>query len=237
MLGYEVGKNNTPHIQGYVMFKNQVRFDSIKSQLPKAHIEACKGSADDNIKYCTKGGKFEEFGDRPRQGKRNDIDIVRDICKEAQPMRKICEVATSLQSIKIAEKLLTYNERKRNWKPEVLWFYGKSGTGKTRKAFDILEDPWVSDRSLKWWSGYDAHENVIIDDFRADFCTFHELLRILDRYPYTIEFKGGHRQLLAKRIIITSCYHPANVYSTREDIDQLLRRIDNIQEFKIDSQV
>ena len=90
------------------------------------------------------------------------------------------------------------------------------------------ERVWESGRNLKWWEGYDAHPNVLIDDFRKDFCTFHELLRILDRYPYRIEVKGTSRQLLAKRIIITCPYHPEIIYDTREDIGQLLRRITKI---------
>jgi len=95
-----------------------------------------------------------------------------------------------------------------------------------------LEFPRLHWTTNKWWEGYDAHENVIIDDMRGDFCKFHELLRMLDRYAYRIETKGGSRQFRAKTIIITSCYSPTEMFDTREDIQQLLRRIDEIKVFK-----
>ena len=39
VLGDEIGENGTKHIQGYVEFKNQITFKSLKKQLPTAHIE------------------------------------------------------------------------------------------------------------------------------------------------------------------------------------------------------
>ena len=84
----------------------------------------------------------------------------------------------------------------------------------------------------KWWEGYDAQEYVIIDDMRGDFLKFHQLLKLLDRYPYRVETKGSTRQFLATHIFITSSYHPEEMFSTREDIQQLLRRIDEIKMFE-----
>lgn len=153
-------------------------------------------------------------------------------------MRTVTAMATSFQSIRLAECYLSYNEVKRNWKPTVSWIYGPTGSGKTRMAIDKCgDDYWISGKNLRWWQGYDGHENVIIDDFRGDFCTFHELLRILDRYAYTVEVKGGSRQLLAKNIYITCPYHPKDVYSSKEDVGQLLRRIDDIVHLKNGTQV
>lgn len=43
----------TPHIQGYLEFKNQIDFNTIKKLLPRAHIEKCKDKKA-SIAYCTK---------------------------------------------------------------------------------------------------------------------------------------------------------------------------------------
>ena len=83
-----------------------------------------------------------------------------------------------------------------------------SGSGKT----------WCSSGSLKWWQGYDGYENVILDDFRGDFAPLHYMLQVLDRYPFSVEVKGGSRQLLAKRIWITCPYTPEEVYKTARRI-------------------
>jgi hypothetical protein len=69
--------------------------------------------------------------------------------------------------------------------------------------------------------------DVIIDDYRADFCKFHLLLNLLDRYPMQVQIKGGTLQFNAKNIYITCPQHPTVLWSNRtaEDIGQLLRRI------------
>lgn len=144
------------------------------------------------------------------------------------------EEATSYQSLRSMELLLKYAPPPAPKKKDVYWFYGPSGSGKTRHAVEMGgDDYWISARDLKWWDGYYGQKVVIIDDFRGDFCTFHELLRILDRYPYRVQIKGSSLWLQADTIIITSCYSYEEVYDTREDIDQLKRRIDHIQEFKM----
>lgn len=230
--GNEVGEQGTPHIQGYIYFKNAILFKSVKKRLPSGcHIEKAMGSSLQNREYCSKDKDFVEVGVCPKQGSRSDISTVKELVSQGKGMRAITAEVNSYQAMRCGELLLKYHERKRDWKPEVYWFYGSTGTGKTRAAMEMLVDPWISNKNLKWWEGYDAHDDVCIDDFRGDFCTFHELLRILDRYPYRIECKGSSRQLLAKRIVITSPFHPSTVYATREDIEQLLRRIDVIRNF------
>lgn len=55
VMGLEIGEEKkTPHIQGYFESKNCVRFSTVKKILPKAHIEACKGTRQQNTDYCTK---------------------------------------------------------------------------------------------------------------------------------------------------------------------------------------
>lgn len=232
-LIYGKEKVSTLHFQGYIYFETYKSFNQVKALIPRAHIEKAKGTPKQNHKYCTKDGDFFEKGEIPSQGKRKDIEIVRDLIRQGKRMKEIVQEATSYQAIRTAEKILEYEEKKREWVTEVRWYHGATGTGKTKAAIEETTNPWISGKNLKWWNGYDGHDHVILDDFRADFCTFHELLRILDRYPYRIEVKGGSRELLAKLIIITSPYDPQNVYAkTHEELEQLNRRITVIKEFK-----
>lgn len=233
VVGDEHGELGTHHHQGYVYFANAKAFNPVKKLLPEgAHIEAAKGSPRQAAEYCKKEKVFYEAGECPAPGRRTDVETVRQMVDEGQGMRSIVDCVNSFQAIRAAEVLLKYKEKPRDWEPKVLWFYGPTGSGKTREAFSLCKEPWVSGRSLKWWEGYDAHENVIIDDFRGDFCTFHELLRILDRYEYRVETKGGSRQLRARLIVITCPCHPSKVYpNCGERIDQLLRRITEVRAF------
>ena len=63
---------------------------------------------------------------------------------------------------------------------------------------------------------------------------FNHLLKLLDRYPFKAEVKGGSRWLDSKNIIITTNKHPKDTYNLpEEDIKQLLRRIDLIERFSL----
>jgi len=236
ILGNETGDEGTPHIQGFVFFKSPISFSSFKKKMPRAHIEITKGTPQQNIEYCSKQEILFTDGETPIKGKRSDLTGIRDAVINQETMEHIIlNYPANYQTIKYAETIQKYLEKPRIEKPTVEWYYGKTGTGKTRTAFEKLPNAYFKD-GTKWWNGYDQHENVIIDDFRPQQILFQELLRLLDRYPHQVETKGGSRQFKAKHIIITSPLHPKDTFMIHENIDQLLRRLDNIQEMRSDSE-
>jgi hypothetical protein len=242
IVGEEVGASGTPHLQGYLYMKEAKTLSSMRKKLPGAHLTIASGTPQQNKDYCSATGAhvnkpgwqrlLVEAGTLPRAGDRTDIENVRDELKDGANMRRIVETATSYQSIKIAEVWLKYNEAERDFKPEVRWYHGSTGSGKTRAARDWLNSTGggvYKPLSYKWFEGYDAHENVLLDEIRGDWCKFHEMLSLLDRYSHRVECKGGSRQLLAKKIAITSPYPPDSVWNKSfEDVQQLLRRIDEV---------
>ncbi|ALE29606.1 replication associated protein [Lake Sarah-associated circular virus-10] len=236
VVGKEVGESGTNHLQGYIYFVNAKSMSAVKKMISKrCHLESAKGSPLQAATYCKKDNNdYYENGELPViQGKRTDLDEIRDILKQTNKMSDVVMVAKSYQSVKMAEQILKYHEKPRMEKPYVEWYYGPTGTGKSKKAYEVLSDECYTCLSTgKWFDGYDAHKNVLIDDMRKDFMKFHELLRLLDRYAMRVECKGGTRQFVASHIIITSCYHPKDMFETREDIQQLLRRIDKIENFE-----
>lgn len=232
VVGREVGASGTKHFQGYVVYPNAKSFASVKRDVGgRAHVERAKGSAKDNQVYCTKEGDSFERGTLPSQGKRNDIGNVREAIRAGGSMLEVLAICESYQAARFGELYLKYHEPKRKWKPEVLWFYGATGTGKSKRVAELYPDAfWISDG--KWWCGYCGHLVVIWDDFRADQVKFTRLLRIIDRYPMTIETKGGQRQLLFVTIVFTSPKHPKDCYDKgEEEVQQLLRRIDKVTHF------
>lgn len=221
----EVGEEGTKHLQGWISFKNSTRLTALKKLNSRVHWEEAK-SIEAGWNYCTKGEVI--ICNKGKQGTRTDLESVADLLQKGGTITDVKREypTTYMKFHNGIEKLAT--QPKRNFKPEVIWIYGKTGTGKTRMVVEKETDLWISGKNLRWWQGYENQEAVLFDDFRKDFCTFHELLRILDRYPYTVEVKGGSRELNAKRMYITSCFAPQDVYETREDIQQLLRRIDQV---------
>lgn len=229
IVGKEVGEKGTPHYQCFGYWKDKKTFKSLKKLVPRAHLEIPIQSPKVNWEYCSKQEVVFEHGVCPMPGKRTDLEAIKKICKESGKMAEVVDNAINPSQVRMAEIYLKYHEKCRDWKPEVRWYHGSTGSGKTRAAREWLEkDIYTCLDNIKWWEGYDAHESVLIDDFRKDFCKFHQLLKLLDRYEYKVEVKGSSRQLLAKKIAITCPYPPDKVYETREDVQQLLRRIDEV---------
>jgi len=228
--GKEVGESGNPHLQGWITFLIAKKLSGCKKVHPKAHWEV--GKTRDGMNYCMKDGDFK-IRDNRKQGKRTDIDAA-IACVITGGIKKVVEEHPDafIKYHAGLEKLAFRNTKPRNHNdpPVITWLYGKTGTGKTRRVVEKEPDLWISGRDLKWWDGYDNQEAVLFDDFRGDFCTFHELLRLLDRYPINVAVKGGFRVFNSKRIYITSAYKPEDIYTTREDIGQLLRRINTVTE-------
>lgn len=76
IYGHEVGEEGTPHLQGYVYFKEKKNARQLKDWLPRSHIEKQTGTNPEAICYAMKDENYFEMGKRPRQGKRSDLDLI-----------------------------------------------------------------------------------------------------------------------------------------------------------------
>lgn len=236
-FGYETGKCGTDHLQGYIRFKNPRVMPKINKRI---HWEVARGTDQQASEYCKKDGDYFEWGTISEgQGKRKDLEKIYEKLKQGKRMMDFIDDEPNLQQIRIIEHWVPKLEGKRNWMPNVWWYYGPTGTGKSREAMEMFPNAWWSGAGWpKWWQGYEGEEDIVLDDIRANQIKLQDLLRILDRYPYTVEVKGGSRQLLAKNIVITCPVHPRDFYMvTEEKIEQLLRRILEIRKFGTGTEV
>lgn len=94
----------------------------------------------------------------------------------------------------------------RNFKTNVYFYWGPPGTGKSRRAAEEAAetglDTYYKPRG-DWWDGYCGQGNVIMDDFYG-WIKYDDLLKICDRYPYSVPIKGGYEIFITKNIWITS---------------------------------
>ena len=237
IYGIECGESGTPHLQGYAELSKQQRRNIVCERMPGAHIEARMGTQDQAINYCKKERNFTEYGTRNKQGSRTDIATIRELAI-SEGMRAVCKRPdVSLNDLKFAEKVLTYDESPRDWEVKVYWYYGPTGVGKSYRARTLARelgyetsDIYTKNDANKWWDGYDRHSYVILDDFRDSWWELTEMLSLLDRYEKRIQFKGGYRQFVPKCIVVTSCKPPKEMYpNTGEAVAQLLRRVNVIE--------
>lgn len=229
------------HFQGYTRLSCGQSLLAFKKSLIAAcplldsiHIEVSGGSEESNIAYCSKlashiAGPWT-LGETVKVGKRSDLKLALSVVKSGGGVVDVFDSGVaSYQAIRLSELYLKFCERPRlpSDPLEVRWYYGSTGSGKTRSAIEEFPKAWVSAGDLRWWDGYDAHKEIVIDDFRKRYCPFDYLLRILDRYPVRVETKGGSRQLRAEVIVITCPWAPDVLYNNRQSdsVGQLLRRI------------
>lgn len=234
-----IGRETCPttwaqHLQCYCELSRQLSVSKIKDILGNVHIEERRGTNRQAASYCRKEGNFMEYGAIKVQGKRNDLLSIRTALANTGRFEDVVLDNADLNQLKYAQMVLPYIEPKRDWKPEIHWYHGKSGTGKTRYATRMAGPGYYMKDNTKWWLGYDGHDRVVIDELRPNQFPFEYLLRLLDRYPFTVEYKGGSRSFLARKIWITCPMHPEifcanSAYS--EDRAQLLRRLDFVLDF------
>ena len=209
-----------------------------------------RGTIQQAVDYCskeetrdsTKSFGFTETGTRPlcagTAGGRSDLAVVVEAIKSGVSLHDIVDTHTEqyIHYNKGIEKSISILRNKpRNFKTEVFWYYGSTGSGKSRAASDAAPSAYWKNPSNKWWDGYEGQSDVIIDDYRPDFCTFSALLRLFDRYPMQVEAKGSSVQFIAKRLFVTCPKSPDDVWANRseEDIAQLTRRITEVKHFAV----
>lgn len=234
----ESGASSHSHFQGYVELKESVSMSTVRSLLPSgSHVEPRKGTRDQARDYTRKEesriGEFIEFGTFGIQGKRKDLDEIWQLIKSGENFVAIADAfpADSIRYGKHIKQLCFDVLPDRTHKTEILWFFGETGSGKSKAAFDRFPGSYWKPNN-RWWDQYDPrfHDTVIWDDWDPLTISYKEMLRLCDRYPLTVEYKGGSLKFIAKRIIFTSLRQPADMdypWNSRE----FLRRVDHVERF------
>jgi len=240
---FEVGEQGTPHMHAFVVLKNAVTMKGLKRLWgDKCHVEACKGSDEQNINYIKKDGSWWQAGVKPvGQGHRTDLDragmeIVGGMSSEAVAYE---DPGTYIKYHHGLKQLELVTQKPPKWRDVVVEVYwGATGTGKTRKAMEENESIYKMNTSTNghlWFDGYTNEEVLLLDDYYG-WIKFGDLLTILDGYPYRCEIKGGFAWAKWTKVIITSNKKPEEWYQYA-DISPLRRRINSELFFEFSTEV
>lgn len=229
------GKETCPttgrkHWQCHVICKRKRPLKSVIKSLYPCHVEISK-DPEASRTYCKKEGDFKEHGNWISQGTRSDLkDIVSKVISGeincdyllGEDPAKIHQYGRTLEK---AEDL-RLKKQKRDFMPSCHWLYGPTGVGKTRSVVSEEKDLYFFPYEKNgWWDNYSGQEAILFDDFRGQL-PMNEILRICDRYDYTVPRRGrAPVPLMAKRIYFTCCKRPEEVFKENESMDQLLRRV------------
>lgn len=242
----EKGENGTPHFQGYVHFQRQTKLAYLKQLIPRAHFEPARGRPRANLAYCTKdagrlaepvvlGKLFDGPGDEGASAahlKRSEFIAY----IAANPSASTSDIINhgGLEQLAVNPTLagtirsLVLEDCRRNGFTLDLYF-GAPGCGKSRLADHLYPDAFRKNAG-KWYDGYGAQQQLILDDFDADFMPIGDLLRLVDRYPLRVEIKGGSTPMVANTFIITSNHLPSEWYphASAQRLDAIYRRIRHV---------
>ncbi len=224
-------KTKKDHIQGWIQFDKKKRMTGVKKvcRSKKIHIESCRGSEQENNKYCQKDNKYATLGEFTTQGQRTDLEQLKKIIDEGGTLETIAnenfhafiKYNRGFQEYKkIIDKKLRADFRK----VKVIHIHGKTGTGKTKKAMSYENVYKIQGDDMKWWDGYDGEKTIVIDEYDNQInCT--KLLGILDGYRLRLEIKGSYTYANWDTVIITSNYEELHENAKKMHRDALKRRI------------
>ncbi len=224
ILGRETAGSGTPHLQGYVHWRNGRTLNGLTGYLDgRIHWEIRRGTHAQAITYCKKDGVFEEKGTPP-------LDSSEKGAKEKSRWRDALSLAKEGDLETLCEEhpdiFFRYYStvkriRKDHMKPipdiegklQNEWFWGPTGTGKSYTA--RLENPGAYPKMRnKWWDGYQCEVVAIIDEVELKDGDWlgHHLKIWTDRYSFIAEIKGGAYQIRPGKLIVTSNYSIEQVF-------------------------
>jgi len=229
--GYEVSPSTgTKHLQGFYCNKGGATKSAMIKRLPGCHIEIMKGNITQNIEYCSKSGTYKELGTRPMtQKKKGECNVIRyEEALKAAKEGRLDDIPADM----LTRHYSTYQRIATDYYPKPLsmkeienyWYYGPTGTGKSRKADE--DHPGVYWKMTnKWWDHYRGEDVVVVDEVdKHHECLRSHILKWVDHRAFIGEKKGCALYIRPKIVIVTSNYHPMEIWPNPEDHGPMLRR-------------
>lgn len=253
IFGFEVGPEcGTPHFHVAFGTKNQVHIGTLKRMFPGREVQPIKNTHI-VIAYCIKDGhvfirgtlptapkvRAEKGGDATKRkwdaiaahARSGDLDAICDLDAHAyltcyNNLKKIRNDNRPIpddlpESREDATALVTRGCG--------IWIWGPPGTGKSRSVRNDYGDR-ICNKPLdsRWMpSSYDPdkHDVILLEDFDIRHKAFASILKIWsDRYAFTCEIKGDMFTVRPNWIIVTSNYHPRDIWFEDRDIEPIMDR-------------
>lgn len=256
----EIGEEGTMHTHLFVFSRSPIRFSTMKSRFPTAHIESAYGSLQQNRDYITKSGiwektdkaetsvpdTFEESGAIPEEKGSKSIDIS-CIIEELQAGKSIVEIvkdnpkyALKVHQLEELRQTLLTEEAKREFRIlEVIYIYGKTNTGKTYSVYkendpsDICRITTYRSSGVNF-DGYSGQKCLVFEEFRSQI-PIAEMLTYLDKYPCMLPARYTDRVAKFHKVYIVSNLNLREQYVAEQkkqpqSWNAFLRRITEIRE-------
>lgn len=227
----EIATTGTFHTHIFIYSHSPIRFSTLKSRFPIAHIEKAYGSAKDNRDYLLKCGKwenteksgtsvegsFEEWGNMPdeKQEKAPKMSMLIENIKDGKKTTEIIddtpEFAFRIRDIDILRQtLLSEKYITENRDLTVTYIFGASGTGKTsgiykkHNAKDICRiTTYRKDKGVNF-DAYNNNQDVLVFEEFSSQIPIEDMLNFLDIYPLYLPARYNDKIACYTTVYITS---------------------------------
>lgn len=224
VIAQEKHKDGNKHFHAYVKYAEGVK---LKDAPDAFTVEGCKSgnyqparSAKAVVKYCTKEEDYiSSFDVSSYLSKKRKLSV--ETIRNKSAKRALEDGDITIQSIRnynLARSILC--EPYEHDDVRGLWIYGPPGTGKSHIARETYPDIYLKQQN-KWFDGYNGEEAILLDDLDTP-ALGHHLKIWADKYACTGELKGGQCQLRHKVFIVTSNYHPEQLFVDKEGNPQYI---------------
>lgn len=206
------------HFQGYfemqkrtlgktIMQRFEMTFPRAGAGTHSIHFEVARGTAQENIEYCSKEDKTPfQFGEpKVGQGTRSDLAALFQAVKEGATDVALAEQDPGRWAVhrKALSEYRVLVEKKRDWPMELIFLWGPTRTGKSAQA-----QHW-NPESVDWTGNFlngftGSSETLLFDDFEWEKMSAKLWLKITDRYSMVINVKNGFKNFAPRRLIFTS---------------------------------
>lgn len=248
----------TPHTHIFMYSPNGVRFGTIKKRFPTAHIDYCKGTAQENKDYVYKIGKWSdtskedtriddtqfEYGECPveRQGARNDLDDLYAMIKEGLSDYEIIEQSTQylycLDKIESVRQTINSEKFRDTWRDiECTYIWGETGTGKTRNVMEKYgyRNVYRVTDYKNPFDGYKGQDVIVFEEFRSSLY-IQEMLKLIDGYPLELPCRYNNKVACYTKVFIISNIPLLQQYCNvqmheNESFRAFLRRINWVEHY------
>lgn len=256
----EVGnEEETFHTHVFVYAANKIRFDTMQKMFYGAHLDACRGTAEENRAYLSKSGKwendqkhntcvagtFEEWGECPheRQGSRTDLIDLYAMIKDGMSNYDILEqnpkFMLNLDKIERARQVVNEERYRHDWRElDVTYIYGTTGTGKTRGVMERYgyESVFRVTDYLHPFDNYKGQDVIIFEEFRSSI-RVADMLNYLDGYPLELPCRYNNKvACFTKVYIITNIPLSEQYTNVQKESPEtwlaFLRRIGHVVQYK-----
>jgi len=179
------------------------------------HIEAAKGSIEENQAYCKKGGLFQELGSPPRenQGARTDLNVIKQRIDSGASRMEIADefFGKFCQYHKAFDMYRSLKAKPRDFQTFNTIVWGITGSGKTTLCVRNNAQPVFYDGTFI--HGYNGEQDAVyFDEFDYTKMPRELFLQLTDRHPMIVNVKNGTVNWRPRKIYFTSNFDPSFWY-------------------------